>query len=204
MEEDIIEMSGGCRYMANPPEPFLIEKLKRQNRRVTLNVGGERHEVLWKTLERLPGSRLSLLRTTTCHERILELCDDYSLVDNEFYFDRHPLSFSSILNFYRTGKLHLVKEISVLSFSEDLEYWGIDAALLEFCCQKRFNDKSEHVYDEVRKEGEALDQLEDEDFGEGPCAKIQKFGWDMMEKPTSSFPARVSQFKPKRSKSVNH
>lgn len=188
--EEIIEMCGGCRFMAQPPEPFLIEKLKRENRRVCLNVGGERHEVLWKTLERIPNSRLGLIRRCNDHMALLELCDDYSLVDNEFYFDRHPLSFSSILNFYRTGHLHLVREVSVLAFSEDLEYWGIDATLLEFCCQRRFNEKSEQVYDEIKKEGDAINQIEDEDFGDGRFAQIQKFGWDTMEKPQSGKTAR--------------
>lgn len=153
--------------MANPPEPYLIEKTKRENRRVTLNVGGERHEVMWKTLDRIPHSRLGQLWHSNTHEALLELCDDYSLVDNEYYFDRHPLSFSSILNFYRTGKLHLVKEVCVLAFSEDLEYWGIDSIFLENCCQHKFNQRQEQVFDEMRKEGEALNQLEDEDFGEG-------------------------------------
>lgn len=185
------EMAGGCRFMDNPPEPYLIEKAKRENRRVTLNVGGERHEVLWKTLDRIPHSRLGRLRKMNTHESLLDLCDDYSLVDNEFYFERQPICFSSIINFYRTGKLHLVKEVCVLDFADELEYWGIDSIFLEDCCQQKFNQRQEQVYDEIRKEGEALTQMEEEDFGDGPLASIQKFGWDTMEKPTSSFPARV-------------
>ena len=33
------------------PEPFIISKSRQLNKRVTLNVGGVRHEVLWRMLE---------------------------------------------------------------------------------------------------------------------------------------------------------
>ena len=33
------------------PDPFIIEKSRQLNKRVTLNVGGTRHEVMWKMLE---------------------------------------------------------------------------------------------------------------------------------------------------------
>ena len=121
------------------PDPFIIAKSRQLNRRVGLNVGGVRHEVMWKMLEGIPRSRLGRLATlATTHEKILDLCDAYSLVDNEYFFDRHPRSFNSILNFYRTGKLHVVDEMCVMAFSDDLDYWGIDEGKLIHLDEKRY------------------------------------------------------------------
>ena len=80
----------------------------------------------------------------------------------------------------------------VLAFSDDLEYWGIDELYLESCCQHKYHQRKEHVHEEMRKEAESLKQREEEDFGDGKCSPYQKFLWDLMEKPQTSFAARVS------------
>ena len=125
------------------------------------------------------------------HEKIIDLCDAYSLVDNEYFFDRHPRSFNSILNFYRTGKLHVVDEMCVMAFSDDLDYWGIDEVYLESCCQNKFNTRKEHVEEEMKKEANNVKKEVEEDFGDGKFAKYQKCLWDLIEKPHTSTAAKV-------------
>jgi len=169
-----------------------ISRRLRASRRVVLNIGGVRHETLWKTLERLPHTRLGRLRNCTTDEAIMDICDDYDLLDMEFFFDRHPRSFGPVLNFYRTGKLHLVEEICVLSFGDDLQYWGVDELYLESCCQHKYHQRKESVFDEIRKEAESMVVEEDEFFGTGACALTRQKVWDLLEKPQTSMAARVS------------
>ena len=143
-------------------------------------------------MDRLPNTRLGRLKNCFTQMQILELCDDYNPAANEFFFDRHPRSFSAVLNFYRTGKLHLIEEMCVLSFSDDLDYWGIDELYMEPCCQQRYHQRKELVFEEMRKEQESLIQQDEEDFGDGKCADYQKKVWNLLEKPQSSAAARVS------------
>lgn len=69
------------------------------NERILLNVGGVRHETHVSTLRTIPNSRLSRLA-------------DMHLYNGggrqEYFFDRHPAVFNSVIDFYRTGKLSAV------------------------------------------------------------------------------------------------
>jgi len=176
------------------PEPDMetIAAHKRDHPKIVINIGGVKHEVMWKMLDKRPLTRLGMLAKARTHESILKLVDAYSLDDNEIYFDRDPGNFNSILNFYRTDRLHVIDEVCVLEFAEDLEFWMIKEINLEVCCIDKFNTRREHILGEVEKEN--IDHSEQEvieDFGDGYFVPYQRALWDLFEKPQSSYCAKL-------------
>lgn len=62
--------------------------------KVIINVGGQRHETLVSSLVAKPNTRLG--RLALKHKQG---------VKEEYFFDRHPEVFSSIMDYYRSGKI---------------------------------------------------------------------------------------------------
>ena len=76
-----------------------------RNERITINVGGVRHETFRSTLRIYPDTRLGWIAVNGS-----ESIDAYDPIRNEYFFDRNPTVFSQIVNFYRTGKQIIIKK----------------------------------------------------------------------------------------------
>ena len=62
-------------------------------KRIVLNVGGNKFDITWKNLEKLPNSRLGKIRFAKSLEEVEALCDEIDIEKNEIYFDRPSNSF---------------------------------------------------------------------------------------------------------------
>ncbi|XP_060557754.1 potassium voltage-gated channel protein Shaw-like isoform X2 [Ruditapes philippinarum] len=98
---------------------------------ITFNVGGIRFETLRRTLEANVHTRLS----------DSDFINSYYVEDRmEYFFDRDPDIFKSVLNYLRTGSLHLPSFICGPSAKLELEFWGVRQQKIEQCCWINYNE----------------------------------------------------------------
>ena len=163
------------------------------SRRVILNIGGIKHDVRWKTLEKLPNSRLGKIRFARNLHEIQGLCDEVNVQANELYFDKSYKSFHSIIEYYRSDKLHLAQNVCIISFHNDLKYWGIEEIFMDQCCNLKYHETKEEVQKEMLqvKEFEKEEKVEDEFESVKCCPTSRKIVWDIMENPQTSRLAKV-------------
>ncbi|CAH1801946.1 unnamed protein product [Owenia fusiformis] len=98
--------------------------------RITIDVGGVRFTTLRSTLENIPKTKLAdLTRYKT---------KNYDAGANEFFFDRNPLIFAAILEFYRTGDLHIPTNICGPQVKTELDFWEISEDFISPCCWRAY------------------------------------------------------------------
>lgn len=190
-----------------PSKTCLKEEMARAEdlNKIILNVGGTRHETYKSTLRSIPGTRLAWLAEPDTHADADTNPDALQTTNsNEFFFDRHPVIFAYVLNYYRTGKLHCPADVCGPLFEEELAFWGIDETDVEPCCWM--------TYRQHRDAEEALDIFEppDPDDADDDRDVTRRFGiedcpertsscyeiwqpkiWALFEDPYSSQAARV-------------
>ncbi|XP_059195273.1 potassium voltage-gated channel subfamily V member 1 [Centropristis striata] len=154
-----------------------------------INVGGSRYVLSQELLASYPETRLGKLASCG-RDSALELCDDADFLENEFFFDRNSQTFQYVMNYYRTGHLHVREELCEISFLQEIEYWGIDELRINPCCRERYYRRKEQKETlDVQPEFEPEDA--EEDFVGAACPDLRRRLWDLLEKPDSSLAART-------------
>lgn len=205
LQEEAAEKGAFYRRAQRLPEPDAVRDdpplPASRKLHAIINVGGQRYRLPWATLEEFPLSRLGQLHLCSTFDQIMGVCDDYDVARNEFFFDRSPCAFRTILTFLRAGKLRSLREMCALSFREELLYWGVPEESLEWCCRRRLLQRLEEFQAmeraEEEEEEQLLEDLLDSDSGRGERAAESGINRcmarlrDMVERPQSGLPGKI-------------
>ncbi|KAI9548532.1 hypothetical protein NQZ68_007390 [Dissostichus eleginoides] len=169
-----------------------------------INVGGIKYQIPWSTLDEFPLTRLGKLRSCSNEDEIMDLCDDYDSSRNEYFFDRSPSAFRTIVCFLAAGKLRLLREMCALSFQEELIYWGVEEKNLDWCCLRKLRLRQAEFKEQQRLEEEEEAELTTpqscqdspqppemeapEETRAGGCMRRLR---DMVENPHSGLPGKI-------------
>ncbi|KAJ8416098.1 hypothetical protein AAFF_G00381200 [Aldrovandia affinis] len=163
-----------------------------------LNVGGTKYAFSRDVIKDFPLRRVSRLHNCASEKEVLEVCDDYDRERNEFFFDRHSEAFVFIMLYVKSGKLRFVPQMCELSFYNEMIYWGLESSHLEFCCQRRLDDRMSDTYtyfseEDIKTEEESRDEDDLDNStsaGRGSAKWLERMR-RTFEEPTSSVAAQI-------------
>ena len=157
---------------------------------VTINVGGEIFITRRSTLRNVPSTLLASLTEDDEH-----FPDDMQ----QYYFDRNPFLFQYILDYYRTGRMHLPRHICSTSIKDELKFWGLGDGCISECCRKYYFDELDEytTYELIKAEFYNLPTYSSEEGSvdsrrkETRFQKFRRKAWVFIDNHESSLMAKV-------------
>ncbi|XP_045160138.1 potassium voltage-gated channel protein Shaw-like [Mercenaria mercenaria] len=158
-------------------------QLSEEEERIVLNVGGVRHETHVSTLQNIPDTRLS------------NLAERHVFAEQQkdvYFFDRHPAVFNSVIDFYRTGELHVPLEVCGAVVKRELDYWQINENHIKSCCWRTYRSyiENKRILDSFNRSILKEHVKVDLDNLQG-WKKFQTKVWLILEHPRTSRTAMV-------------
>lgn len=166
----------GWMPVASCPMPLApMDNSKKKDELIMLNVSGRRFQTWRTTLDRYPDTLLGSSEKDFF----------YNEETKEYFFDRDPDVFRSILNFYRTGKLHYPRHECISAYDEELTFFGIIPEIIGDCCYEEYKDRKRENLERLQD-----DQEENKDM-KLPNMNIRQTMWRAFENPHTSTMALV-------------
>lgn len=144
-------------------------------KRTRINVSGTIFETWQSTIEKFPFTLLG------SPEREYFYDED----TKQYFFDRDPIVFRYILNYYRTGRLHFPRNECVATYKDELNFFGIRPEALEMCC---YEDFMERIKDDADR---SVIVGEDKPFDITSLTTYRQRIWFAFENPHSTIMAQV-------------
>lgn len=113
------------------PLPSISTTGGKSGEKLALNVSGRHYEAWLQTVERFPDTLLG-----SAEREYFRDADT-----GQYFFDRDPDLFRYILNYYRTGRIHMPRDVCFTAFSDELAYFGIRADIVADCCHEDYEDR---------------------------------------------------------------
>ncbi|KAE8631852.1 hypothetical protein XENTR_v10001328 [Xenopus tropicalis] len=162
---------------------------------LNLNVGGKKFQIDYRVAARYPSTRIGKLAACSDLVKRLDLCDDFSVQMNEYFFDRDPVVFYYIFHFYRCGILWIMDELCPHNFLEEIEYWGLHLKYTQRCCHILFEEHQDEIMEYIKTERDLQAEVERHDHEkhfEGKWLGDFKIKmWNLVENPYSSVQAKI-------------
>jgi hypothetical protein len=157
--------------------------------KVTVNVGGKKFLTRKSTLRNVPGTTLATLDETSEH---------YDVLAKEYYFDRNPFLFTYVLDYYRTGNMHLPRNVCASSIREELKFWDLGDGCISECCRKFYFDELDDytTYELIKDEFYSLPTYNGASSNcnltiESRLQEFRRRAWVFIDNHESSIPAKV-------------
>nr|XP_057925018.1 potassium voltage-gated channel subfamily V member 2 isoform X2 [Doryrhamphus excisus] len=167
----------------------------RKSNIVNLNVGGKVFHIPKHLVLKHPKTRIGVLALCEDPVKRMTLCDDYSVHNDEFFFDRDPMFFHYIFHFYCSNVLWVMDSLCPVNFEEEMSFWGLKLKDTPRCCRILFEEKVDDIRDQLKVNQELLDEIkphqDDEGYKTMFLGSFRKLLWDLMENPYSSMSAKA-------------
>ncbi|KAE9553597.1 hypothetical protein FO519_003192 [Halicephalobus sp. NKZ332] len=173
--------------------PVTFEKPREPSEILKINVGGRPARLNTDFIyDKHPTGKLAAFCRKSHVERLTD-CDTFFEQSEEYYFERSPLIFEYIIDFYITGKLHRPMDVCPIRLRYELDFWRIPISSMSPCCRLEEpgrksiasgpNQNPEQVYLELSCPPQLFEKVW--------MGKQRLMVWTFFENPRSSFAAKV-------------
>ncbi|KAL7076528.1 hypothetical protein ACQ4LE_004822 [Meloidogyne hapla] len=150
-----------------------------------LNIGGVPFFVLVEALLHADPSTFLTKFVQLTHKAKLKVADAFLLHERAYYFQRSPLAFEAVFQYYANGVVHKPPELCPSAFSAELEFWRVPTSYIGACCSDSVSPLERLL--ESSKE----DKVDDTSFEKLRFGQFRRRMWTFLERPGSSMQAKV-------------